>query len=79
MDIFFFFFFPDTATTEIYTLSLHGAPPISTQDTVTTAMYEEAMGIPNRTAKNHLKKMTELGLLERFGAGRATKYKVVRT
>jgi len=49
-----------------------------TQTTVTTAMYQEAMGIPNRTAKNHLKKMTELGLLKRVGAGRATKYEVVR-
>src|SRR5215475_10107103 len=27
---FFFFFFNDTATTEIYTLSLHDAPPIGT-------------------------------------------------
>src|SRR5260221_10657859 len=27
-----FFFFNDTATTEIYTLSLHDALPISTQD-----------------------------------------------
>src|SRR2546422_7946854 len=29
--IFFFFFFNDTATTEIYTLSLHDALPISPQ------------------------------------------------
>src|SRR3712207_9131455 len=29
-DYFFFFFFNDTATTEIYTLSLHDALPIST-------------------------------------------------
>src|SRR2546426_6359312 len=28
----FFFFFNDTATTEIYTLSLHDALPISTRD-----------------------------------------------
>src|SRR6266487_5950530 len=28
---FFFFFFNDTATTEIYTLSLHDAPPICIQ------------------------------------------------
>src|SRR5256885_7688799 len=28
-DVFFFFFFNDTATTEIYTLSLHDALPIS--------------------------------------------------
>src|SRR5215211_9426926 len=30
MFFFFFFFFNDTATTEIYTLSLHDALPIST-------------------------------------------------
>src|SRR2546429_6931884 len=29
--IYFFFFFNDTATTEIYTLSLHDALPISSQ------------------------------------------------
>src|SRR2546430_9353308 len=28
LDVFFFFFFNDTATTEIYTLSLHDALPI---------------------------------------------------
>src|SRR5256885_5058941 len=30
--LFFFFFFNDTATTEIYTLSLHDALPISHED-----------------------------------------------
>src|SRR6266480_7793992 len=30
--VFFFFFFNDTATTEIYTLSLHDALPISERD-----------------------------------------------
>src|SRR5690242_21674023 len=30
----FFFFFNDTATTEIYTLSLHDALPISIQETL---------------------------------------------
>jgi len=29
LDVLFFFFFNDTATTEIYTLSLHDALPIS--------------------------------------------------
>src|SRR2546428_5362536 len=33
MPILFFFFFNDTATTEIYTLSLHDALPISRSDT----------------------------------------------
>src|SRR6266496_6739073 len=32
MSCFFFFFFNDTATTEIYTLSLHDALPISPRD-----------------------------------------------
>ena len=36
-DILLFFFFNDTATTEIYTLSLHDALPISFSDTVGTS------------------------------------------
>src|SRR5467141_4371330 len=39
--IFFFFFFNDTATTEIYTLSLHDALPISA-DFVPTASSASA-------------------------------------
>src|SRR5258707_2963396 len=55
----FFFFFNDTATTEIYTLSLHDALPISVDDargellpntnvivTVTTAQRFNALSIP---------------------------------
>src|SRR5690349_24132865 len=34
--LFFFFFFNDTATTEIYTLSLHDALPISLPMSITT-------------------------------------------
>src|SRR5215467_15483482 len=37
---FFFFFFNDTATTEIYTLSLHVALPISAGTTVTIDMED---------------------------------------
>jgi ATP-dependent DNA helicase RecG len=51
---------------------------LTSQDLVTTAEYEQAMNLPNRTAKNHLKKLTDLGLLEMTGAGRATKYRVQR-
>src|SRR5476649_603854 len=35
--LFYFFFFNDTATTEIYTLSLHDALPISSTSTATRA------------------------------------------
>src|SRR5215813_14455575 len=38
--VFFFFFFNDTATTEIYTLSLHDALPIrSARKSITYAQY----------------------------------------
>lgn len=49
-----------------------------TQTEVTTVGYQEAMGLPNRTAKHHLSKLTKLGLLRMKGAGRATRYEVVR-
>src|SRR3712207_7225448 len=41
MSIDFFFFFNDTATTEIYTLSLHDALPILTTPTGTVFMSPE--------------------------------------
>ena len=37
----FFFFFNDTATTEIYTLSLHDALPISTVEMMNSTDYKE--------------------------------------
>src|SRR2546426_5309643 len=40
-DFFFFFFFNDTATTEIYTLSLHDALPISKRDRATEVREEK--------------------------------------
>ncbi|MFH0880245.1 MAG: ATP-binding protein [Lentisphaerota bacterium] len=51
---------------------------LSTKDSVTTAEYQAAMNLPNRTAKNHMKRFAELGLLTMVGAGRATRYEVVR-
>jgi len=49
------------------------------QDSIATADYEKALNLANRTAKHHLKKMVELGLLKMEGAGRATRYKVVKS
>src|SRR5258705_9826739 len=40
--LFFFFFFNDTATTEIYTLSLHDALPISGADVVRSGLSRRA-------------------------------------
>src|SRR5258707_9943866 len=47
--MFYFFFFNDTATTEIYTLSLHDALPISEQSpflSATSAPSSAAVSIP---------------------------------
>lgn len=49
---------------------------LSTKTTVTSGEYAFAMSVPNRTALHHLKRFTDLGLLQRIGLGPATKYKV---
>lgn len=49
---------------------------LSTKTTVTSSEYTSAMRVPNRTALHHLKRFTDLGLLQRIGSGPATKYKV---
>src|SRR5438067_12987420 len=41
---FFFFFFNDTATTEIYTLSLHDALPIFDDSTEQRNLYQMMLG-----------------------------------
>jgi len=51
---------------------------LMTKESVTTAEYQEAMSLPERTARNHLRKLTELGLLIMVGAGTATHYEVIR-
>src|SRR5256885_16717615 len=62
---FFFFFFNDTATTEIYTLSLHDALPISLDDPFThvlDTLRTEGVGLPRETK---LRKGPVLALQER--------------
>src|SRR6266446_9000401 len=52
---FFFFFFNDTATTEIYTLSLHDALPIGSQlrsGRPRTSCCNLSMAIPSRKARS---------------------------
>src|SRR2546429_2686011 len=63
--LFFFFFFNDTATTEIYTLSLHDALPISL---VSWLMYLN-VGTPPvwKTESNGRLQLREVGLLALIG------------
>src|SRR6266404_4608879 len=51
LDFVFFFFFNDTATTEIYTLSLHDALPIAIPQTVTRAGSSRRRPIVLRSAR----------------------------
>jgi len=50
---------------------------LSTKQAVTSSEYAAAMHVPNRTALNHLKRFTRLGLLRRTGSGPSTKYEVL--
>src|SRR5256884_4973136 len=56
--MFFFFFFNDTATTEIYTLSLHDALPISSAEGG-TLFLDEITGIPTTIQVNLLRTIQE--------------------
>ena len=50
---------------------------LATQRTIAAQEYADAMSIPKRTAQNHLKHFTELGLIKSTGSGPSTRYKVV--
>lgn len=45
---------------------------------IASGEYATAMRISNRTALNHLKHFTEIGLIRKLGSGPATRYEVVR-
>ena len=51
---------------------------LATKQTVTSVEYADAIRIPNRTALNHLKHFSELGLVRKLGLGPATRYEVIR-
>lgn len=51
---------------------------LATREQASAIEYAEAIGVPKRTALNHLKRFTELGLLQKTGAGPATVYRVIR-
>src|SRR2546422_4793153 len=52
-----FFFFNDTATTEIYTLSLHDALPISGRDIMVQAWYQGGISVFDWTDAAHPKEI----------------------
>src|SRR6266700_7495250 len=51
--LYFFFFFNDTATTEIYTLSLHDALPILGSPRLTAPPYSRSRRCSNPRSEEH--------------------------
>jgi len=51
---------------------------VATKETTSSSEYASAMEVPNRTALNHLKRFSDLGLLEKTGSGPTTRYRVIR-
>ncbi|MBZ0152150.1 MAG: hypothetical protein IT348_18845 [Candidatus Eisenbacteria bacterium] len=52
---------------------------LASREVIRMRDYMRAINVPSRTAKNHLRKLTALGLLRKVGSGRATRYEVVRS
>jgi len=61
---------------ELNTDEKKGFDLIRNRGQITSGEYLNLMGVSERTARRHLSKMTELGLLQIEGAGRATIYKL---
>ncbi len=51
---------------------------LATRETTTSNEYAESQKLPYRTAMNHLKRLQDVGLLEKSGAGRTTEYRIFR-
>src|SRR5574342_1238378 len=52
LSLYVFFFFNDTATTEIYTLSLHDALPIWAQSDIARPSHASAFGVDTRMCRD---------------------------
>src|SRR5256886_5540671 len=57
--MFFFFFFNDTATTEIYTLSLHDALPILSLITQASSEHSICFSVPEESAQRARRSLEE--------------------
>lgn len=65
---------PQNVLAELNSEELRGWEWAALQNTVTSAKYAQILGVDQRTAKRHLKKLVNLGLLRTVGSGPATHY-----
>src|SRR5258705_8921231 len=68
------FFFNDTATTEIYTLSLHDALPISGRLTHVARLASQLVSPPGAAALSAARPAGTQQMAERGGAGRSEEH-----
>jgi len=66
---------PDDVLKSLSKSEMKGWEWAATRQILTSGEYVEAMGIPYRTAMNHLGRFVALGLLEKLGSGKATEYR----
>ncbi len=66
---------PEEIRKQLNDNELRGYQWLIKQGVVTSREYAESQGLEQRTASLHLKKLTELGMVERIGEGKATKYR----
>src|SRR2546423_11120843 len=69
MPVSFFFFFNDTATTEIYTLSLHDALPIYSTAALTPAFSSARTVVSPPRARSSVTALSRFAILETTPAG----------
>lgn len=69
---------PDALREELGKAELSAWAWMATRQSLTAKEYRQEIGVPGRTALNHLKRFAELGLVRKVGAGPATRYEIVR-
>jgi ATP-dependent DNA helicase RecG len=62
---------------ELNPKEMEGFENIRLRGSITSSEYMTIMNVSERTSRNHLKKMVDLGLLKVVGEGKATKYVVI--
>ena len=70
---------PDEIRTQLNDNELKGFEWLVKQGVITSREYAESQGLEKRAASLHLSKLTQLGIVERLGEGKATKYRAIHS
>ena len=70
---------PDDIRKQLNDKELAGFEWLVKKGVITSREYAESQGLEKRAASLHLSKLTELGIVERIGEGKATKYRAIHS